>query len=529
MLGRKKKVGEWARSGVGGGAEMKVKLPSTRKTLDMKNSQRIGFLLTAFVLVSLCGTIQAQKTRPNIFLAISDDQSWAHVGADGDPVVKTPAFDRIAREGVLFTHAFSAAPTCGPSRSALLAGQDIWRLEEAGNIHSTLPAHFATYTQLLMQAGYHVGYTSKGWSPGRLAPGGRTVNPAGKHYKDFAAFLKSVPAGKPFCFWQGSSDPHRGYKLGSGAAAGMNVADVIVPAHLPDHQIVRNDILDYYFEVQRFDTLVGNGIALIEKRGELDNTLVVVTSDHGMPFPRAKASLYDYGSRVPLAIRWPVMVPGGRKVSDLVNLKDLAPTFLEAASLPVPQEMTGNSLRPILTSTKSGRVDPARSAAYFAMERHDGCRKGGKGYPCRAIRTDDYLYIHNYEATRWPSGSPDRTVCARNLPFGEIDSSPTKTYMMENAQKHGVAHLAALSFGMRPTEELYDVKKDPAQLTNLAGKAHMQSVQKMMRDQLMAYLKETGDPRILGKPALWDYYPYYGAMRNKDWRVDPLPDSHKGN
>jgi uncharacterized sulfatase len=248
-----------------------------------------------------------------------------------------------------------------------------------------------------------------------------------------------------------------------------------------------------------------------------------------MPFPRAKASLYDYGSRVPLAIRWPVMVPGGRKVSDLVNLKDLAPTFLEAASLPVPQEMTGNSLRPILTSTKSGRVDPARSAAYFAMERHDGCRKGGKGYPCRAIRTDDYLYIHNYEATRWPSGSPDRSVCARNLPFGEIDSSPTKTYMMENAQKHGVAHLAALSFGMRPTEELYDVKKDPAQLTNLAGKAHMQSVQKMMRDQLMAYLKETGDPRILGKPALWDYYPYYGAMRNKDWRVDPLPDSHKGN
>ena len=127
------------------------------------------------------GTLCAE-TRPNILFCISDDQSYAHTGANGDPVVKTPAFDRVAGEGLRFTHAFCDAPTCGPSRSAILTGQHIWRLEEAGNIHSTLPPKFATYTELLAQAGYSVGYTGKGWSPGRLEPGGRTANPAGEPF-----------------------------------------------------------------------------------------------------------------------------------------------------------------------------------------------------------------------------------------------------------------------------------------------------------------------------------------------------------
>ena len=154
--------------------------------------------------------------RPNILFCISDDQSYAHTGANGDPVVKTPAFDRIAREGLRFTHAFCDAPTCGPSRSAILTGQPIWRLAEAGNIHSTLPAKFTTYTELLAEAGYSVGYTGKGWSPGRLEPGGRTTNPAGEPFnhhtlkpvfkgiratdyaRNFEDFLKQVPDGTPF-------------------------------------------------------------------------------------------------------------------------------------------------------------------------------------------------------------------------------------------------------------------------------------------------------------------------------------------
>ncbi|MCK4617180.1 MAG: sulfatase-like hydrolase/transferase, partial [Pirellulales bacterium] len=196
--------------------------------------------------------------RPNILFCISDDQSYAHTGANGDPVVQTPAFDRVAREGLRFTHAFCDAPTCGPSRSAILTGQHIWRLEEAGNIHSTLPAKFTTYTELLAEAGYAVGFTGKGWSPGRLEPGGRTMNPAGVAFQkrkakppfksmsntdyagNFQDFLEQVSDDQPFCFWLGTSEPHRAYELGAGKRTGKDPDQVIVPPIFPDNDIVRN-------------------------------------------------------------------------------------------------------------------------------------------------------------------------------------------------------------------------------------------------------------------------------------------------
>ena len=461
--------------------------------------------------------------RPNVLLCISDDQSWLHTGAGGDPVVNTPGFDRVAAEGVLFPNAFCDAPTCGPSRSALLTGQSIWRLEEAGNIHSTLPAKFATYTEMLEQVDYAIGHTLKGWSPGRLEPGGRTRNPAGDRFGDFEEFLDSREEGQAFCFWLGSYDPHRPYTAGSGQESGKDPGKVEVPPHLPDHPIVRDDILDYYVEVERFDGRVEAALQLLEQAGELENTLVVVTSDHGMPFPRAKASLYDYGSRVPLAVRWGEEIPGGRVVDDFVSLSDLAPTFLEAAGLEPAAEMTASSLLPLLESSASGRVEPDRDAAFIAMERHDGCRRGGKGYPCRAIRTASHLYIRNFEPTRWPSGSPNAKDCARGIPYGEIDSSPTKTLMMESRGEPGIDRLAELSFGTRPENELYDLASDPGQLNNLAGEPSAQQLVGQLRDRLMDHLAETGDPRALGLPAPWDYYPYYGRRVNEDWEVDPPP------
>ncbi len=488
----------------------------------MKRTRR-EFLSSAVATIGAAaasGRAQTARERPNILFCISDDQSWLHNGAGGDPVIKTPAFDRVAREGVRFTRAFCDAPTCGPSRSALLTGQSIWRLEEAGNIHSTLPAKFATYTEMLESSGYSIGYTSKGWSPGRLEPGGRTRNPAGDEFESFEEFHQQQRAGQPFCFWLGSYDPHRPYELGSGEESGKDPGKVNVPPHLPDHPIVRNDILDYYVEVERFDRSVEVALEILERAGELANTLVVVTSDHGMPFPRAKASLYDYGSRVPLAIRWEEAIPAGRVVDDFSSLSDLAPTFLEAAGLEPHPEMTAHSLLPLLTSSASGRLDPSRDAAYIAMERHDGCRRGGKGYPCRAIRTDDYLYIRNFEPTRWPSGSPNREDCARYIPYGEIDSSPTKTLMMDGRGDAEVDRLAELAFGTRPENELYDLRSDPGQLHNIAGQPAAARQVKAMRDRLMQHLADTGDPRALGQPANWDYYPYYGRKVNENWAVD---------
>ena len=439
----------------------------------------------------------------------------------GDPVVKTPAFDRVASEGALLTHAFCDAPTCGPSRSALLTGQSIWRLEEAGNIHSTLPAKFATYTELLERQGYRTGHTSKGWAPGRLPPGGRTRNPAGDQFSSFEEFHRQHPGDRPFCFWLGSRDPHRPFDLGSGARSGKDPARVVVPPHLPDNAVTRNDVLDYYVEVERFDSNVQRALEVLEDAGQLASTLVVVTSDHGMPFPRAKASLYDYGSRVPLAISWPDRIPKGRTIDDFVSLSGLAPTFLDAAGLPAHADMTARSLMPVLLSGESGRVDSSRDAAYIAMERHDGCRRGGKGFPCRAIRDSDYLYIRNFEPTRWPSGSPNAADCARGIPYGEIDSSPTKTFMMENRSDPAVDRLAELAFGTRAGHELYDLREDPGQLRNIAADPGAQRRLQAMDERLMRHLADTGDPRALGQPAPWDFYPYYGRKVNEDWEVDP--------
>lgn len=486
----------------------------------------------------LAQTRSGNPPPPNILFCISDDQGYAHTGANGDPVVQTPAFDRIAREGLRFTHAFCDAPTCGPSRSAILTGQPIWRLEEAGNIHSTLPAKFATYTELLAEAGYSVGYTGKGWGPGRLEPGGRTVNPAGVAFqkrrikpplagisnKDYAGnfqdFLNQVSDDQPFCFWLGTHEPHRGYEWGSGKKTGKDPAMAVVPPIFPDNDIVRSDILDYFVEIESFDQQVARAIKMLEDAGQLDNTIVVVTSDHGMPFPRAKASLYDAGSRVPLAIRWPKGIRRpGRDVSAFVNLSDLAPTFLEAAGLTPPFMMTARSLTDIFDAKET----VSRPAAFIAMERHAGCRKGGKGYPCRAIRTKEFLYIHNFEPTRWPSGSPEPTNCVRSIPYGEIDPSPTKTFMMEHRHQHSIANLAELAFGMRPADELYELKSDPHQLKNLAESKAMAKTLASLRKRLFDHLRKTRDPRIVGGTVDWDYYPFYGKISTKGWSVDAKP------
>ncbi|MDG2213964.1 MAG: sulfatase [Verrucomicrobiota bacterium] len=478
------------------------------------------------------------SASPNILFCISDDQSYAHTGANGDPVVKTPAFDRVAREGIRFTRAFCDAPTCGPSRSAILTGQPIWRLEEAGNIHSTLPKKFLTYAELLKESGYVTGFTGKGWSPGRLAVGGRDANPAGQEFKkkmrkppfrsmsnkdyasNFEDFLGEVKKDQPFCFWLGTHEPHRGFEAGAGKRSGKDPSRVIVPSIFPDHPVVRSDILDYYVEIEHFDQMVARALKSLEKAGQLDNTIVVVTSDHGMPFPRAKASLHDDGSRVPLAIRWPKGVIGsGRVYEGLVNLSDLAPTFLEAAGVGVPEMMVAKSLMGVLKNKSNIK----RENAFVAMERHDGCRKGGKGYPCRAVRTQEYLYIRNFESTRWPAGNPDREFCARYIPFGEVDSSPTKSLLMDNKDKPGFKRFYDLAFAKRPAEELYHVSNDPGQIINLAGKPKYSQIQKKLAAQLQEHLVRTKDPRALGLDAPWDYYPYYGARRNKNWQVDPKP------
>ena len=469
-------------------------------------------LLAALLLAAIPSPAADDAPAParpsNILFCIADDWSWPHAGAYGDRVVRTPNFDRVAREGALFTRAFCAAPSCSPSRAAILTGQAPHRLAEGGNLWGFLPKRFATYPDLLEAAGYIVGLHGKGWGPGNFKAGGRERNPAGPGFKSFEEFLKFVPAGKPFCFWFGSTDPHRPYTKGAGARAGLKAADVLVPPSLPDTPEIRDDILDYYFEVERFDRDIGGLLKLLEATGRLDSTLVVVSSDNGMPFPRAKTNLHDSGSRMPLAVRWPGRVKPGQTIDAFTGLADLAPTFLEAAGLSIPKDMTGKNLVGLLTGKDDGKE---RTRAFIERERHANVRAGDLGYPARAVRTKDFLYVRNLRPERWPGGDPDMWKAVG--PFGDCDASPSKEFVLSRRGKPEFAKFFALTFEKRPAEELYDLRTDAGQVKNIAGQASYASAQNELRGQLDAWMKQTQDPRATGGGDEFDKYLYFGDAK----------------
>ncbi|MCF7709110.1 MAG: sulfatase [Verrucomicrobia bacterium] len=496
------------------------------------NRRRLTTLFTtacAFTLL-LNLNIYAATTekKPNILFAFADDWGWPHAGVYGDQTVQTPAFDRLAKEGVLFTQAFISSPSCTPSRGAVLTGQHFWRLDEGANLWSSLDKEIPVYTELLADAGYFVGYTRKGWGPGRIADGGRDQNPAGPRFNSFEQFLKDRPDGQPFCFWFGSHDPHRGYNPKLKQQMGINPDSVIVPPYFPDSPAVREDIADYYAEVQRFDNDVARLLTALEEIDELDNTLVVVSGDHGMPFPRCKTQLYDSGARVPLAIRWPQNIPGDRVVNDLVSLTDLAPTFLEAAGMEPLEIMTGQSLLGILTSNKEGVVDESRKYVFFGRERHTVSQEDpiSGGYPMRAVRSRDFLYIRNFIPQRWPSGTPDfKKAYKDNAWLSDCDNGPTKFFMWAHRLDPKIKPLYALAFSKRPGEELYDLKHDPYQTNNVAADPDYAEIKSNLKDVLTTELRRTDDPRIQGKGDKLEQYPYYGGA--PAWPGQDVIDQYK--
>ena len=445
--------------------------------------------------------------RPNILFCIADDWSWGYAGVYGSAVVKTPTFDRIAREGALFQNAFCASPSCTPSRGAILTGRPIHQLEEGGNLWSHLPKRFDVFPDLLEKAGYHIGLHGKGWGPGDFKAGGRTRNPAGPSFKTFQEFLKARPAGKPFYFWFGTEDPHRPYDKGSGLRAGLKPEDVKIPPFWPDAPEIRGDILDYCFEVQRMDRAMGEVIKTLEAAGELDNTLIIFTSDNGMPFPRAKANLYDQGTRMPLAMRWPARIKPGQVIEAFIHLYELAPTVLEAAGVKPPPEMSGRSL----LALAAGEKQEVRDSVFLERERHANVRKGDLSYPIRAIRTQDFLYIRNLRPDRWPAGDPEMWKAVGE--FGDCDASPSKDLILARRNEPSVSHYFQLCFGKRPAEELYDLGKDPSQTNNVATKPEYAEAQKKLRTALDRWMTETTDPRVNPRDDRWDKFPYYGNAR----------------
>ncbi len=440
----------------------------------------------------------APPEAPNIVVIMGDDWSWPHASILGDKTVKTPNFDRIAREGVLFANAFVSAPSCTPSRFAVATGQYHWRLGEGVNLGGSLADDVLVYPDLLAEFGYRTGYCRKGAGPSRHEY--RGTDPYGDRFKDFAEFFDQQESDQPFCFWYGAGEPHRAYDWQGSLDSNLDLSSVEIPPFLPDNDTTRTDLGDYYLKVQKLDLFAGEILKRLEAAGELESTIVVMTGDNGMPFPRAKATLFDSGTRVPLAIRWGSKVKGGQKVSDFVNLTDLAPTFVEATGLPIPGTMTGQSLLPILTSEKSGQIEAGRTHVLTGMERHV------YPYPSRAIRTEDFLYIRNFSPEDWltgvPKGDPPffdfKKTPWPTVPGAfshNVDPGPTKQWMRLNESPQD-----AQAFGRKSVEELYDLRKDPHQLTNLLASDEIpeavESQRQALASQLASELRQSGDPRF---------------------------------
>lgn len=501
---------------------------------------------------------------PNILIAISDDQSFAHTSFNGCEFVNTPAFDRVARNGVYFRNCYCASPGSAPSRGALVTGRYPWQNEQSGQHASSWMKKYVPFVDLLAASGYHTGFTGKGVDPFQYARNEmdslwRKENAAGKrfnsfqfdekgvtdprpangigrtdYFSNFKDFMEKREPGQPFYFWYGATEPHRTYEKNSWKRTDKTLAMVDVPDFLPDNDKIKGDLLDYAIEIEWFDNHLMKMLNYLDSIGELDNTIVIVTADNGMPFPRAKANCYEYGVHVPMAISYPKKFPGNRIVNDPISFVDLAPTLLEISEtksdgmLP----MSGKSIVHILESEKSGTVDESKKYIFVGRERHSSSRWNNLGYPQRAIRSDRFLLIWNMKPELWPAGDPqaikpgshgellpmygidEKGVHHSEWAFTDVDASPSKSFLIENHAKENIRYYFNLAFAKRPEFELYDVVNDPSCLKNIYEDEEFNSVMKELKVELIKELEKSKDPRIVGpNKEIFDTYIRYSPIR----------------
>jgi len=459
------------------------------------------------------------KTTPNILICIADDAG--HMGQQCS-WINTPAFDRVATGGISFSNAYTPNAKCAPSRACLLTGRNSWQLKEGALHWNNFPAEFKTYPEALKDFGYFTGYTGKPWAPGNpgevngkkrelcgIAWDNIKTQPPTKgisnnnYSANFIEFFKNKPKDKPFCFWFGGREPHRRYEYGSSLKAGKKLSDIKeVPAFFPDNDIVRTDMLDYALEIEYFDSHVGKILDFLESKGELDNTLVIVTSDHGMPFPRAKSDEYDYSNHVPMAMMWGKKVKNPRRVIDnYVSFVDVAPTLFDAVGIEWEesgmQETPGASLLPFL----QGETNGSKNFVLIGKERHDVGRPNDYGYPIRGIVKDGWMYLRNYRPDLWPAGNPE---CG----YPTVDGSPTKTEILQSRHNPETKFYWDWSFGKRPAEELYYLADDPYCIKNLSYEEKYNAMKDSLRDKMEEELKKQNDPRMFGKGYIFHTYFY---------------------
>ena len=537
-------------------------------------------LLILLFLASVCRATSARtvenntEERPNILFLFADD--WGRhasvltnidgVGGIND-VVQTPNFDRVASRGVVFRNAHVSAPSCTPCRSALLTGRHFWQTGTGSILRGAVyDSSIPSFPPLLREQGYCIGYSHKVWSPGtpanspftkdeRYSNKGGRINQFSQTVTklidkgmpreaakqtilkevrgNFRDLLNSCNDSTPFCYWFGPTNVHRKWIKGSGKKLWDIDPESLkgkLPAFLPDVPEVRQDLADYFGEIAAWDAAVGVLLDELEKANLADNTLIVISGDHGAPgFPHGKCNLYGFGTGVCLSVTGPGVV-GGRVVDDMVSLIDLAPTFLEAAQIKPPESMTGRSLWPLLHSKKSGFIDPTRDCVFTGRERHvEDARSDFTPYPQRAIRTHDHVLIMNFRPNRWPLGDPYRleegpeptqqeleTNTRVTLP--DEDAGPTKAWLVQSRKEESWKNLFNKVYGKRMPLELFDLNNDPYEMHNLAGeRAHADLLKKLM-NRLLSELSGTGDPRLIHGGEFYETPPMAGPLREQSPR-----------
>jgi len=437
-------------------------------------------------------TAAAVPARPNILWISAEDLS-PDLGAYGDAYAVTPTLDRLARQGARFTRAFSAAPVCAPSRSAIITGMYPTTI---GTMHmrskGVPPAGVKAFTEYLRAAGYYCSNRSKTDYNVEAPPSNRPPDTVWDDSSNQAHWRNRPDPSQPFFAVFNITSTHEGQirlddaqfaKVTAALEPGArhDPAKAQLPPYYPDTPLVRRDWARYYDLISVMDGQVRAILQQLEDDGLADRTIVLFWGDHGRGLPRAKRFTYDSGLRVPVLVRWPGTVAPGSVVDDLVSLMDLGPTVLSLAGVSVPAHMQG---RPFLGAAKA----PPREYVFGHRDRMD------EAYDMmRTVRDARYRYIRNF--------FPGRPY-AQHIEY--MEEMPTmrewrrryKDHMNAIGPEYGAALTPVQLLFMapeKPAEELYDLDADPYEVRNLAGSPEHQAVLARMRQALDAWQKDTGD------------------------------------
>ncbi|MBN1816130.1 MAG: sulfatase [Sedimentisphaerales bacterium] len=413
----------------------------------------------------------AQEKRPNFVVMIADDLAWNDVGCFGHPTIRTPNLDRMARQGMRFTSAFLTTASCSPTRCSVITGR-YPHSTGAGELHQPLPVDQVTFPSLLKESGYYTAAAGK-WHLGDNAKGGfdRIYGGGPSGCEQWLTALRERPADRPFFLWLAAFDPHREYQENT-IETPHKPEEMVVPPFLPDIPETRKDLALYCDEVTRMDGFIGKVLDEVDRQDIVEDTILLFFSDNGRPFPRCKTRLYDSGIKTPLIVQWSGKVRSGSSCDSLVSVVDIAPTMIQLAGQPLSSTFQGIPFTPLLE-------DPCAEVRPYVFGEHNW-----HDYQAheRSVRSKDFLYIKN--AFPHVPGTP---------PADAVRSITHQAMLRLRAEGRLDAHQHDCFLLPRPTEELYNVKRDPYSLNNLADDPAYRQILETMRKIHTDWAGKTND------------------------------------